>query len=289
MQNVLPKISVITPSFNQAQFIEETILSVIGQHYPNLEYIIMDGGSTDNTVEIIKKYEDKITFWKSSKDNGQADAINTGFDRASGDIICWLNSDDFLMPGALHFVASKLNINAAEIIGGNCFHFKENSALAYGSNIEYASINFDIKDYDFYIQPSSFWTKKAWLQTGKLDEDFHFCFDWEWFIRAKEKGVTSTFTCKYLSAYRLHQYHKSGSGDNKRIQEMQKIYEKYKQFENLEILNYLIKKKNKINSVLLFCEKIGLQKVSHIFAKLLFPKLLKIRWRKTIQILSTLN
>ena len=94
MPDQFPKITIITPSYNQGQFIEETILSVINQGYPNLEYIIMDGGSTDNTVEVIKKYSDHINYWVSEKDKGQSNAINKGLHRATGDIINWLNSDD---------------------------------------------------------------------------------------------------------------------------------------------------------------------------------------------------
>src|SRR5687768_13083798 len=100
-----PKISIITPSYNQGRFIEETILSVINQNYPNLEYIIIDGGSTDNTVEIIRKYEQHLAYWVSEKDGGQSEAINKGFKKATGDIVCWINSDDFFMPGALSKVA----------------------------------------------------------------------------------------------------------------------------------------------------------------------------------------
>ena len=97
-----PKITVVTPSYNQGQFIEATIQSVIGQQYPNLEYIVCDGGSTDETVEILKKYTDKITWWCSEKDKGQSDAINKGMRKATGDIVCWINSDDVLLPGTLH-------------------------------------------------------------------------------------------------------------------------------------------------------------------------------------------
>ena len=100
-----PKITVVTPSYNQGQFIEATIKSVIGQQYPNLEYIVCDGGSTDETVEILKKYADKITWWCSEKDKGQSDAINKGMHRATGDIVCWINSDDVLLPGTLLTVA----------------------------------------------------------------------------------------------------------------------------------------------------------------------------------------
>ncbi len=92
----LPKISIITPSYNQGKFIEETILSVINQQYSNLEFIIIDGGSTDNTVDIIEKYSTQITYWVSEKDEGQSDAINKGFLKATGEIINWLNSDDYL-------------------------------------------------------------------------------------------------------------------------------------------------------------------------------------------------
>ena len=106
-----PKISIITPSYNQGIFIEETILSVLDQNYPNLEYIIMDGGSTDNTVDIIKKYEDRITYWISEKDNGQSDAINKGFHKSTGDILHWLNSDDVLVPRALNMLVEYLSNN----------------------------------------------------------------------------------------------------------------------------------------------------------------------------------
>jgi len=103
--NNIPKISIITPSYNHGKYLEKTILSVIGQNYPNLEYIIMDGGSTDGSVEIIKKYESHIYHWESRKDDGQAHAINIGFSKATGDIIAWLNSDDMYLPGTLQYVS----------------------------------------------------------------------------------------------------------------------------------------------------------------------------------------
>src|ERR1051325_4216859 len=107
----LPLITIITPSYNQGQFIEETILSIINQDYPRLEFIIIDGGSTDNTVDIIKKYADRITYWVSEKDKGQSNAINKGLHKATGDIINWINSDDQLMPGALTAVAKHFLAN----------------------------------------------------------------------------------------------------------------------------------------------------------------------------------
>ncbi len=289
LNNYYPKITVVTPSYNQGQFIEETILSVIMQGYPNLEYIIMDGDSTDNTVEIIKKYEQYISFWQSAPDKGQGDAINQGFNRATGDILCWINSDDYFLPGTLNFVAQHLDCNAEQLLSGNCFHFKENSSFAYGSNVIGAQKNHKITDYDFYIQPSTFWTKKAWTKTGELNVDMHYCFDWEWLIRANECKIKTTYTTRYLSAYRLHEAHKSGSGSNKRILEIENIYKKHSKSDNLEILHYLLKKKNHITKTLALCERYGLQKIEHVIVKLLFPKLLKYPWPITANILYSLN
>jgi glycosyltransferase involved in cell wall biosynthesis len=111
VKSELPKISIVTPSFNQGRFIEKTILSVIEQDYPNLEYIIIDGGSTDESVEIIKKYEKHLAYWVSEPDRGQSHAINKGFERATGEIFGWLNSDDWYHPGALKALAEAFAAN----------------------------------------------------------------------------------------------------------------------------------------------------------------------------------
>ncbi|GGF20538.1 glycosyltransferase family 2 protein [Hymenobacter cavernae] len=224
-----PKISVITPSFNQGQFIEETILSVLGQNYPNLEYIIVDGGSTDETVKIIRKYEDKLSYWVSEKDNGQSHAINKGFARATGDIICWLNSDDMYMPNVLSYVAQQLNPEENSLLFGNCLHFKKDHAgvMAYGSDVVGESKMYPLESRDYIIQPSTFWTKKAWDTVGSLREDVHYAFDWEWFLRAQKLGVQFKSDQTPLSIYRIHESHKTGTGGGKRQQEILKIYREY--------------------------------------------------------------
>ena|SRR2546423_6375908 len=223
-ESIWPKISIVTPSYNQGAFLEQTILSVIGQHYPDLEYIIIDGGSTDNSVEIIKKYESYLTHWESENDRGQAHALNKGFALATGRIFGWVNSDDFYLPGTLSFVAEQLNTREPELLFGNCLHFVENQQRAYGSDVRSEHNKRDLQLADYIIQPSSFWTRDAWLKTGLLDESLHFGFDWDWFIRAKKSGVTFKPQDKYLSAYRIHGKHKTGIGGDKRRVELASIY-----------------------------------------------------------------
>src|SRR5690606_10615120 len=121
--NKLPKISIVTPSYNQGQFIEETILSIISQNYPNLEYIIIDGGSTDNTVDIIKKYENHLKYWVSEADKGQADAINKGLQHCTGDIFNWINSDDYLESNSLFTIANAYNPAIDNNVAGNVRNF----------------------------------------------------------------------------------------------------------------------------------------------------------------------
>jgi len=228
MTRELPKISVITPSFNQGRFIEQTILSVISQGYPDLEFIILDGGSTDETATVIKKYESHITYWHSRKDNGQAAAINEGFEMATGDILCWLNSDDMYLPGILHKIADSFHdIHSAEIVFGNCIHFNELSKKTRGSDVLRSHENFRLSLCDYIIQPSSFFTRSAWQKTGKLNESLHFSFDWEWFIRLEKAGVHFIPVPDYISLYRIHEAHKSGTGSGKRVEELKQIADTY--------------------------------------------------------------
>jgi len=221
------KISIVTPSYNQGQYLEETIRSVLDQQYPNLEYIIMDGGSTDNSVDVIKKYESRIAHWESKPDGGQADAINKGFNMATGDILAWLNSDDYYTPGTLKQVSGLFAPDDLKIVFGECVLYQEKSGKEKSSRVfEYAQSH-HIELSDYIIQPSSFWTKKTWDLVGNLNVDLAYTFDWEWFIRAKRKGVHLHPVDRAFSVYRYHDQHKTGTGGNKREEEIAGIYREY--------------------------------------------------------------
>lgn len=247
IDNNLPKISIVTPSFNQGKFIEDTILSVIGQGYPNLEYIIIDGGSTDNTVDIIKKYEDKIAYWVSEPDKGQSHAINKGFEKATGDIIGWLNSDDMYMPNCLAFIANHIDTQSLKVCFGNCLQYKEEAIglFAAGSNVAKAAVTHELGKIDFIIQPSTFWNKKTWEHVGNLREDMHFAFDWEWFLRAKNKNVKLEPIEKCLSMYRIHTAHKTGNGGKKRQEEILNVYKEYN--EHMARLYEIVMQQKKVD------------------------------------------
>jgi glycosyltransferase involved in cell wall biosynthesis len=202
----LPKISIITPSFNQGQFIEETIRSVLLQNYPNLEYIIIDGGSTDNSLEIINKYSDFIHYWVSEKDNGQADAINKGLKHATGDVFNWLNSDDFYLPNALFTVGNafknkELNVFCAQLFietkEGNRSHFK-------GSFLE-NTIEKTITSR-YFCQPPTFFRLSIVKELGGIESQLYFCMDLELWINYLahfgHKGIIGS--AKFLAVFRLH-------------------------------------------------------------------------------------
>ncbi|MEO6882860.1 MAG: glycosyltransferase family 2 protein [Bacteroidia bacterium] len=182
-KNIFPKISIVTPSFNQGEFLEETILSVLEQNYPNLEYIIIDGGSTDNSVEIIKKYEKKLAYWVSEKDRGQSHAINKGLQKCTGEIFNWLNSDDCYLSNTLRKVAEGFANKNTFLLCGKSNLFKINS-----ENLIAEGTFFDPNDFAKTLavlhieQPSTFFRMSAVKKMGELSERLHFVMDKEWWL-----------------------------------------------------------------------------------------------------------
>jgi len=185
-----PKFSIVTPSFNQGEFLEETIQSVLDQNYPDLEYILIDGGSNDNSVDVIRKYEKYLTFWVSEKDRGQSHAINKGFSRATGDIYSWLNSDDRLEAGALGLVTKMAceYPDAGAFVGhgrkvdisGNTTYYKKPDGLTFEGFCGWL-------DDGNFMQPSCFFRRSAWEAAGPLDEDIHIAMDVDLWLRMAKK------------------------------------------------------------------------------------------------------
>lgn len=207
-----PRISIITPSFNQGQFLEETIRSVLLQNYPNLEYIIIDGGSADNSVEIITKYQAWLTYWVSEKDEGQSHAINKGLSMCTGDIIGWLNSDDLLKDNALHWVAKSLPIASPDWLVGACEMVNYNRASIYVRNPP-SSINqriFLTWVENWFSQPSTFWNRKLFDLVGNLDCDLCYVMDVDlwWRMAAYQEPIVAK---QVLSEYRIHDQTKTMS------------------------------------------------------------------------------
>jgi glycosyltransferase involved in cell wall biosynthesis len=212
----LPKISIVTPSFNQGQYIEETILSIINQNYPNLEYIIIDGGSTDNTVEIIKKYEQHLAYWVSEKDKGQSEAINKGFRKATGDIVCWINSDDFFMPGSLLKVGERFaKDDSLDLLNGHCLLIDEHSNILSNHFILKQKKWYAERGIYYVSQPSMFWRRKILDEVGLLREDFHAVMDKELLIRIFKNDFKIGHINKILAAFRMHSTSKSFEGVSK--------------------------------------------------------------------------
>lgn len=181
-----PKISIVTPSYNQGKYLERTLLSVLDQGYPNLEYLVIDGGSTDESVAIIKRYANRLSFWVSEPDRGQSHAINKGFQRCTGQILTWLNSDDYLMPGALQAVAEayRADPDVGAWVGG-CLRITEGQHddwVVPGDVLDLKTLG-EAWSENFFGQPSCFFGASVWESCGPLDEDLHYSMDLDLWLK----------------------------------------------------------------------------------------------------------
>ena len=223
-----PKITVVTPSYNQAEFLERTILSVINQDYPNLEYIVCDGGSTDGSVDIIKKYEKDITWWCSEKDKGQTDAINKGMRRATGEIVGWINSDDVLLPGALRIIGNYyVKHPETDFVNGLTIQIDKSDRIIRFIHIIMSKFFFERGCYNI-SQQGMFWKRKLFEKIGFLNDSFHAKMDVEWLIRNYESHSKIQLLNKYIGAIRIYDDTKTARGGSIWIDDYNRILAMYK-------------------------------------------------------------
>ncbi len=221
------KFSIITPSYNQGRYLEQTIRSVLDQGYPELEYIVMDGGSTDESVEVLNRYSDRLAYWESVPDEGQAHAINKGLERATGDILAYINSDDVYLPGAFDRVVQELTAHPeCRWLAGDCIHFGRPGETGVDPSLppceparwlEYCPIN----------QPATFWRRDIVERHGLFDASFRYTFDYEYWVRLAVGGERCLRVPQPLAGFRLHATSKTVAEGEKFAAEEQRVRERY--------------------------------------------------------------
>lgn len=219
-----PLVSIVTPSFNQANFLEATIFSILNQDYPHIEYIIIDGGSTDGSVEVIKKYADRLTDWVSESDQGQTDALNKGFARVTGKYMAYLNSDDTLEPYAVSEAVALLEKNPQWGMVYGDAHYIDEAGRPIGdfpaSQTDYRKLR---RGYVHIPQQAAFWRTDLWRQVGPLDPTFYFAMDYDLWVRLA-KISQLRYHPRVWANFRLHDDSKTIVDDDRCWPEMIRIH-----------------------------------------------------------------
>lgn len=221
-----PKISLVTPSYQQGEFLEQTLLSVLDQDYPNLEYLVMDGGSTDDSVEIIRRHESRLAHWQSEPDGGQAAAVREGLAQSSGEIMAWLNSDDLIFPGTLAYVADYFRQNPdVDVVYGHRIIINERG-YETGRWILPSHDSELLPWADFIPQECTFWRREIYEKVGGIDPEFQFALDWDLFLRFQKAGARIVRLPYFLGGFRIHANQKNAVTINTDgFREMRKIRE----------------------------------------------------------------
>lgn len=228
----MPRITIVTPSFNQAKYLPETIESILNQGYPNLEYIIIDGGSTDGSVDIIKKYESHLAYWISEKDSGQSEAINKGFKKATGELFAWVNSDDVLFPGCLRRIAECYQENGRpDIIYANVAYIDSLGSIIRFVRVPHQSRFLFFQGVWHVPAPTTFFRASLFRNIGELNRNYHISMDLDMWMRMMKAGARVVQISEYLGAYRCHgetktaqQVRKDGRGLGKEAKQIYKAY-----------------------------------------------------------------
>jgi len=202
-----PLISIITPSFNQARYLAQTIESVLGQEYPRLEYVIVDGGSTDGSADIIRQHSGHLAYWVSEPDGGQAAAINKGFARATGSLVGWLNSDDVLLPGALQRLAEAHCARPEALLAGDVINFVDGEERGWRVRQHNLTLRGLLAFWDYqdnWHQPGLYVPRERWAAAGPLDEGLNYVFDRDWLCRLLAAGTPVVYLGQAVAGFRLH-------------------------------------------------------------------------------------
>lgn len=222
--NLRPLVSIITPSYNQAQFLDSTIQSVLDQDYPHLEYIVIDGASTDGSREIIKKYADRLAWWVSEPDLGQTDAINKGFHRARGEILAWLNSDDTYEPGAVSEAVAFLEGHPeVGLVYGDTNFINQTGEVVGQFNAKQTSYQRLRRGGVYIPQQASFFRSRVWQAVGPLDPSFYFAMDYDLWVRIAAIAPVR-YQPRLWANFRLHGEAKTISEDTRCWPEMLRVH-----------------------------------------------------------------
>lgn len=243
--DICPKVSIISPSFNQVQFIEETICSVLNQKYPKIEYIIIDGCSTDGSVDIIRKYEKGISYWVSEKDGGQADAINKGLSVATGSILAYLNTDDTYLPSTIETIVNFFRDNPnVSMVYGDIFRIDEQGRIRKRINPNNIDSHKLLSGYFYLPQPTVFFKKEVWENIGYFDKNLNLAMDLDYWIRVYLNQYNIAYINEVLATERIYPNAKSSLLKHKYLEEKLKILSKV--FSNDSTPTEIVRRKKQL-------------------------------------------
>jgi glycosyltransferase involved in cell wall biosynthesis len=243
LKSGLPLVSIVTPSFNQARFLEATIQSVLSQSYPRLEYIIVDGASTDGSLDIIRKYSDRLAWWVSEKDKGQTDALNKGFAQAKGDILAWLNSDDTYLPGAVASAVQYFQESPKPgLVYGDTNFINEAGQIIGKFRAAQTDLHRLRQGYVHIPQQAAFFHGDLWHSVGPLDPSFYFAMDYDLWVRIAARSQVK-YVPQTWANFRLHTLGKTIAADDRCWPEMLRVhYRDGGRFLSVIVAKYYIRK-----------------------------------------------
>jgi glycosyltransferase involved in cell wall biosynthesis len=225
-----PQITIVTPSFNQAAFLEQTIDSVLSQGYPNLEYIIIDGGSTDGSIDVIRRHEKHLACWISEKDRGPSDALSKGLRRATGTILAYLNSDDVYAPGCLKAIAEVMSDPAVDVAYGNMYWIDgDGNVIGEQRQTPFMPMGY-LYGGATLQQPATFWKRDLYIRCGEIDVSYQFAYDTDLFVRFALRGARFKHVNQFVASFRIHSRSKSSNEFELCSQELQRLRQTYLPF-----------------------------------------------------------